>query len=95
MPRRERQTLIGVVLAELSRAAGDRDASVTQVAARCNMPYDRFKELLEDLRGKGLIHGDDPFRLTPEGRKLLEAYRAWREALRLFGMSPDDADRRG
>ena len=75
------------MLEALSRAGGESDKRLTHVAMRCNLPYDRFKEYLEDLQARGLVQKDDPFTLTGEGRKLLDTYKAWREGLRLFGMA--------
>lgn len=75
------------MLAALSAAGGAGDKRLTHVAMKCNIPYDRFKEYLDDLQARGLVQKDDAFMLTPEGRKLLDTYKAWREGLRLFGMA--------
>ena len=87
MARRERATIAGEMLEALSRAGGVSDKRLTHVAMRVNLPYDRFKEYLEDMQRRGLVQKDDPFMLTTEGRKLLDTYKAWREGLRLFGMA--------
>jgi len=77
------------MLEALSRAGGEGgDQRLTRIAMVCNLPYDRFQEYLADLQARGLVERDNPFRLTPQGRTLLETYKAWRESLRLFGMGP-------
>ncbi len=87
MPRRERATIVGELLEALSReGARGSSARLTHVATHCNIPYDRFRQYLEDLKARGLIEATDPFRLTPGGRRFLGTYREWRESLRLFGM---------
>lgn len=89
MPRRERSSIVGGILDALSRSASEGNPKLTHVALRCNLPYDRFRDYVADMQRRGLLDPENPFRLTPAGRELLQSYRAWREALRLFGMDPE------
>lgn len=88
MPRRERSAIVGEVLEALSQAGGAGDLRLTQVAMRCNLPYDRFQEYVRDMQARGLVDPHDPFRLTTEGRELLAVFRSWRERLSMFGLGP-------
>lgn len=88
MPRRERSAILGEMLDALSQAGSRGDLRLTQVAMRCNLPYDRFQDYLHDLQARGLVDATDPFRLTPEGRELLAVFRSWRERLGMFGLEP-------
>jgi predicted transcriptional regulator len=95
--RRERITLIGVVLDEIARAHGEAgELRLTRVAMRANLPYDRFTILLHDLQAKGLVGSSPPYDLTPEGLDILRKYKGLQEALHAVGFAeapgpPDDA----
>lgn len=88
MPRRERSAIVGEMLEALSQAGASGETRLTVVAAKCNLPYDRFQEYLKDLQARGLVELRDPLRLTPQGRELLHVFRSWRDRLRLFGLGP-------
>lgn len=74
------------MLEALSQAAGARDERLTRIASRCNLPYDRFKDYLADLRDHGLVEERDSLQLTDLGHEMLDTYRAWREGLREHGL---------
>src|SRR5688572_8984691 len=80
-PRRERLTILLDLLQELERTAGPEPKSLSQVASRCNIPFDRFQALVADLQRRGLVESVRPFRPTADGSELLRRYRSWLEAL--------------
>ncbi|HVM44909.1 MAG TPA: winged helix-turn-helix domain-containing protein [Candidatus Thermoplasmatota archaeon] len=88
MGRRDRSAILGEVMQALSEAGGAGDTRLTAVATRTNLPYDRLQEYVRDLQARGLVDPQNPFRLTPEGRELLAAFRSWRERLGMFGLLP-------
>jgi len=88
--RRERATILGELLEVLAAdEAAAEPASPTRLAARANLPYDRFAAYVDELGRGGLLEAGPRIRLTPAGRETLARYRAWREALRLFGLGQD------
>lgn len=91
MPRRERATILGELLEVLAEAESAAEPpSPTRLAARANLPFDRFAAYLAELEGRGLVAPGPRAALTPAGREVLERYRSWREALRLFGLGPTE-----
>ncbi len=88
MPRRERATILGELLERMAEVEAQGPASTTRLAARANVPYDRFVQYVKDLRDGGLVTMDDPPQLTAAGREFLDRYRQWQEALRLLGLGP-------
>ncbi|HET6404064.1 MAG TPA: winged helix-turn-helix domain-containing protein [Candidatus Thermoplasmatota archaeon] len=90
MPRRERWSVIGDILAALAheRAKGD-GARISNVAARANIAYDRLQPYLDEIAAAGLIllstNGGVP-ELTPKGREFLRHYKAWTGVLEDFGL---------
>ena len=89
MPRRERATILGELLVALVELGAQGGATSTRLAARANVPYDRFLVYLRELRDGGLVEPGDPLRLTAAGRDFVERYQRWRDALRLLGLGPD------
>jgi predicted transcriptional regulator len=90
VPRRERATILGELLEVVAEGeAAAEPPSPTRLAARANLPYDRFASYMDDLAQRGLATPGPRPTLTPAGREVLERYRAWREALRLFGLPTD------
>ena len=86
MPRRERATIVGELLRHLEHLEGQGGVTMTRLAARTNLPYDRFQTYLRELQEAGLITGQEPLGLTPTGRDFLQRYLQWQDALRLLGI---------
>ncbi|HLE98061.1 MAG TPA: hypothetical protein VI997_11885 [Candidatus Thermoplasmatota archaeon] len=84
MARRERLTILLETLDRLDRnlQAGE---SRSQLAARCNLPYDRFARLMEELQRRGLVDVD--LRPTAAADELVERWRELRRMLRDVGAS--------
>jgi predicted transcriptional regulator len=94
VPRRERATILGELLEVLAEGeASSEPPSSTRMAARANLPYDRFAAYLDDLVRRGLVQAGPRPALTAAGREVLERFRAWREGLRLFGLPAEEPER--
>lgn len=88
MARREHLTILVDTLRELELARGDpATLSLTRLAARSNVPFDRFMENLRELQGRGLVTAERPYLPTPRGQELLRQLASWRAALRDAGLS--------
>ncbi|HVL86562.1 MAG TPA: winged helix-turn-helix domain-containing protein [Candidatus Thermoplasmatota archaeon] len=82
MTRRERETIIGDVLAVLDKLEAESESyTLARISRRANMAYDRLAQLLSDLEQHGLVTPPPTPRLTPRGRELLEKYTAWKLAI--------------
>ena len=82
--RREYPTILAEVLAEFAEATAQGETRMTQIAAKCNLPYGRFRELTRRLQARGLLSGDAAPQLTETGREFLGRYLAWSEVLRQY-----------
>jgi len=88
MARREHGLVLGDVLDALERLGREAPAraSLAGLAARANLPHDRLKSYLEELRGHGMV-GPEPIpRLTPKGEQFLECYQAWIRIQAMYGI---------
>lgn len=86
MPRRERWTILGAVLAALEREASEGRVRLTRVASAANLPFDRLQQYLHELESAGLLEAGEPPRLTEKGRVFLDEYRRWSRVLSTFGL---------
>ena len=87
MSRREHALILGDVLDALDRIArqGGR-SSLAGLASRANLPHDRLKGYLEELRTHQMV-GPEPLpALLPKGSQFLECYQAWIRVQELYGI---------
>jgi predicted transcriptional regulator len=87
MRRRERWDILGLILGILQQeSAGGQPPTLSRVAQRANVPYDRFVQYLEELRSGNLITPGDQPALTEKGEALLRSWRQWETVLQRFGL---------
>ena len=73
------------VLAALDEEARSRpEVRLTHVQARANVPFDRLKEYLEELRAKGLVERER-WAPTAAGREFVSEFRRFQQLLDRFG----------
>lgn len=87
MPRREHALILGDVLDSIDRIAreGGR-TSLAGLASKANLPHDRLKGYLVELRAHGMV-GEEPVpHLTAKGSQFLECYQAWIRIQELYGI---------
>ena len=59
----------------------------TRLAAEANLAYDRMAKIVVALLEKDVVkESDGKISITPEGLKMLEAYRQWRRFLDVLGL---------
>jgi len=86
--KRSRAEIYSDVLSVLCEEVAKRKRlSLTRVANRVNMPYDRLKALLEYLSDTGLCeHLGSGFAVTVKGMEFLDEYRRFDESLSRMGL---------
>ena len=81
--RRSRLEIVVDILNVLSRGC----RKPTHIAAEANLAYDRMAKIIEELVDRGLVSvRNSEFCITPQGLKMLEAYRQWRRFLDAMGL---------
>jgi predicted transcriptional regulator len=61
-------------------------ARITRVQNEVNLPSDRFRAHLEDMKALGLIEYADTLACTEKGRSFVSEYEKVAEVLRRFGL---------
>lgn len=87
MSRREHLSILIDTLRELEHARKERDeVSLTRLAARINVPFDRFQANIAELQTRALVSMERPYLPTPKGTALLGQLDMWKAALRDAGL---------
>jgi predicted transcriptional regulator len=85
MPRRRRSRL--EIVADILEILASGCRPPTRLAAEANLAYDRMAKIVAALLEKGVVkENDGKLCITPEGLKMLEAYRQWRRFLDALGL---------
>ncbi len=85
MPRRRRSRL--EVVADILQILASGCRLPTRRAAEANLAYDRMANIVAALLERGIVkENEGKFCITPEGLKMLEAYRQWRRFLDALGL---------
>jgi predicted transcriptional regulator len=85
--RREHALILGDILDALDRMHRDGGRmSLAGLASRANLPHDRLKVYLDELRARAMV-GPEPLpTLTARGQQFLECYQGWIRIQRLYGI---------
>jgi predicted transcriptional regulator len=88
IPRRDKLKIYGDLLSVL-RSEGDERKKVvlTHVQVQINVPFDRLKNYITELRELGLIEGEISLELTEKGRQYLREYERILEFMKRMGLT--------
>jgi predicted transcriptional regulator len=85
MPRRRRNRL--EIVADILQILASGCRPPTRLATEANLAYDSMANIVAALLDKGVVkENDGKICITPEGLKMLEAYRQWRLFLDVLGL---------
>lgn len=85
-PRRDKMAIYGDLLSVLRN--NDSEAIVlTRVQVQLNVPYDRLKNYILDLKNLGLIGDEESLQLTEKGKEYLREYNHIRIFMKRMGLS--------
>ena len=90
IPRRDKLKIYGDLLSVL-RSEGNEGKKVvlTHVQVQINVPFDRLKNYITELRELGLIEGEMSLELTEKGRQYLREYERILEFMKRMGLTYD------
>lgn len=60
---------------------------LTRVQLKTNVPFDRMKNYLTELKELGLVEDEPSLRLTEKGEKYLQGYEAVLDFMKRMGLS--------
>ena len=88
IPRRDKLKIYGDLLSVLRSESNERKKVVlTHVQVQINVPFDRLKNYITELKELGLIEGEISLELTEKGRQYLKEYEKILEFMKRMGLT--------
>lgn len=85
LPRRDKLKIYGDLLSILNEMSTEK-VVLTRVQLRINVPFDRLKNYIAELKELGLIQ-DKTLRLTAKGKQYLKEYEAVLDFMARMGLT--------
>ena len=85
--RRDRLKIYGDILSTLYKEGRAERIILTRVQLRTNVPFDRLKSYLAELKDLGLIQQEPSLRLTEKGKQYLTEYEKVLEFMSRMGLT--------
>jgi predicted transcriptional regulator len=88
IPRRDKMKIYGDLLSVLRSEDNEKKKVVlTRVQMQINVPFDRLKNYITELRELDLIEDEISLKLTEKGRQYLREYERVLEFMRRMGLA--------
>jgi predicted transcriptional regulator len=86
--RRDRLKIYGDLLSALRKSeTNGQKVVLTHVQVQINVPFDRLKSYIRELRELGFIVDETSFKLTEKGRKYLREYEKIIDFMKQMGLT--------
>ncbi len=86
IPRRDRLKIYGDLLAVLNAESKNERIVLSRIQIQMNVPFDRLKAYIAELKGLGLVDDENSLRLTSKGKEYLREYRKVLEFIKRMGL---------
>ena len=87
LPRRDKMRIYGDLLFVLSSESKEEKIVLTHVQLRSNVPYDRLKTYIVELKELGLIEDEASLKLTEKGKLFLREYETVLDSMKRMGLA--------
>jgi len=87
IPRRDKLKIYGDLLSVLNIESKNEKIVLTWVQVKINVPFDRLKTYISDLKELGLIEDESTLRLTEKGRQFLREYESVIDFMKRMGLT--------
>ena len=85
--RRDKMKIYGDLLSALNSEANNEKIVLTRVQVQINVPFDRFKNYVSELKELGLVQDETSPKLTDKGKQYLKEYRKVIEFMKRMNLS--------
>lgn len=85
--RRDRLKIYGDLLSMLNAERSSEKIILTRIQVKINVPFDRLRNYLSDLKELGLIESEDNPILTEKGRQFLREYQKVLDFMKRMGVA--------
>jgi predicted transcriptional regulator len=88
LARRDKVKIYGDILSAIQGESKEEQKIIlTRIQQKTNVPFDRFKTYLSELRELGLIRDESSPKLTEKGQQFLTEYRKVLDFLKRMGLA--------
>jgi predicted transcriptional regulator len=87
IPRRDKFKIYGDLLSALYYYAGAEKIVLTQIQVKINVPFDRLKTYISDIKDLGLIQDEISLKLTEKGIQYLRMYEKILDFMKRMGIA--------
>ena len=85
--RRDKLKIYGDLLAVLKDEANNENIVLTQVQVRINVPFDRLKKYISEIKELEFIQDETSLLLTEKGKQYLREYQKVLEFMKRMGIT--------
>ncbi len=78
--------IYGDLLAVLNAESKNERIVLSRIQIQMNVPFDRLKAYIAELKGLGLVDDENSLRLTSKGKEYLREYRKVLEFIKRMGL---------
>ena len=87
LPRRDKLKIYGDLLSIIHGEAKTEKVVLTRIQLKTNVPFDRLKVYLAELKELGLIIDEPALRLTEKGRQYIKEYETVLDFMKRMGLT--------
>jgi len=87
LPRRDKLKIYGDLLSILNSEARREKIVLTRIQLRINVPFDRLKIYVAELKELGLIQDEPSLKLTEKGKQYLREYETVLDFMKRMGLT--------
>jgi len=87
LPRRDRLKIYGDLLSILYSESKKEKVVLTHVQLKTNVPFDRLKTYIAELKDLGLIQDEVSLNLTDKGKQYLREYETVLDFMKRMGLT--------
>ncbi len=87
LPRRDKLKIYGDLFSALQSEAKVEKVVLTRIQLKTNVPFDRLKIYLSELKELGLIRDEPSLKLAEKGKQYLREYEAVLEFMKRMGLT--------
>jgi predicted transcriptional regulator len=85
--RRDKLKIYGDLLTVLNEESKNDRIVLTRVQVRLNVPFDRLKKYISELKDLGLINGETSLGLSEKGKQYLREYEKILDFMKRMGLA--------
>ena len=87
IPRRDKLKIYGDLLLVLRSESNIGKVVLTRIQVKINVPYDRLKNYITELKNLGLIEDETSLKLTEKGKQYLQEYEKILDFMKRMGLT--------